>query len=122
MLLYLLGPEADRWAALLKVSDDIRVFNRLFAYIEHVHLSPEGVIVEIHPRNDGRNVQFRINVLDADGAVVAQFEDASFRPIPTGAKRWKILANLIPGNYTVKIWIDNEIAYEAMLGLGDNLV
>src|SRR5690606_26389076 len=51
-LLYLLGIDSDYWRPKIKVSDDIRVFNRLLAYVEHVHLSAEGVVVEIHPRND----------------------------------------------------------------------
>ncbi|WP_227340318.1 DarT ssDNA thymidine ADP-ribosyltransferase family protein [Sphingopyxis sp. P8] len=121
-LLYFLGDRADDWRPKIRVSDDIRVFNRLLAYVEHVHLSGEGAIFEIHPRNDSRNIDFRINIIDSEGVVVAEFVNDNFRPIPPNAKRWRVPSVLIPGTYLVKIWIEDEIAFEAPLMLGDDLV
>jgi len=121
-LLSLLGEEAEKWRRKIRISDDIRVFNRLLSYIEHVHLSVDGVIVEIHPRNDGHNIEFRVNVLSDNGAIVAEFVNLDFKPIPPNAKRWRIPCQLIPGRYTVKIWIEDELAYQAPLELGDNIV
>jgi hypothetical protein len=121
-LLHYLGEAEDYWRAKIRVSDDIRVFNRLLAYVEHVHLSVDGVIIELHPRNDGGNIDFRVHVVDSDGAVVAELTNPNFRPIPPEAKRWRIPCKLAPGTYTVRIWIEDELAFEAPLQLGDNLV
>lgn len=121
-LLYLLGEIGERWRHRIRVSDDIRVFNRLLAYVEHVHLSADGVIVELHPRNDGRNIDFRMHVLDSSGAVVAEFVNEDFRPIPPNAKRWRVPCTLAPGTYLVRIWIEQELGFVAPLQLGDDLV
>lgn len=121
-LLHFLGDHADQWRSRVRVSDDIRVFNRLLAYVEHVHLSHEGVIVELHPRNDGRYVDFRLHVIDGDGAVAAEYASENFRPIPPDAKRWRVPCVLISGTYLVRIWIEGELAFEARLQLGDDLV
>jgi len=121
-LMHFVGAAAEPWLAKIRVSDDIRVFNRLLTYVEHVHLSSDGVIVELHPRNDGQNIDFRLHVLDSEGAVVAELVDADFKPIPPNAKRWRVPCLLIPGIYLVRIWIEEELAFEAPLQLGDNLV
>lgn len=121
-LLHFLGPAAEPWLARIRVSDDIRVFNRLLTYVEHVHLSSDGVIVELHPRNDGRNIDFRLHVIDTDGAVVAELVNTNFRPIPPTTKRWRVPCVLFPGIYLVRIWIEEELGFEARLQLGDDLV
>lgn len=121
-LLFMLGANAEQWQARIRVSDDIRVFNRLLAYVEHVHLSANGVIVELHPRNDGRTINFRLHVINQNGVVIAEFQNEDFAPIPPGAKRWRIPCDLLPGNHQIRIWIEHELAFEALLQLGDDLV
>jgi hypothetical protein len=121
-LLHFLGQAAEPWLAKIRVSDDIRVFNRLLTYVEHVHLSPDGVVFELHPRNDGRNIDFRMHVIDGTGAVVAEFVNPDFQPLPPTTKRWRVPSVLIPGFYLVRMWIEEELAFEARLQLGDDLV
>lgn len=110
------------WASKIRVSDDIRVFNRLFCYVESVRLSTEGVLFEIHPRNDGKNISIILQVYAQAGNVVAQFQSDDFRPVPLNAKRWITAAQLIPGEYVVQIHIEQELAYKAVLTVGDDLV
>jgi hypothetical protein len=121
-LLHSLGELADLWRKQIRVSDDIRVFNRMFVYVENVKLSQTGVLVELHPRTDGRNIHFRLEAKNYEGRIVAQFINPDFEPIPSGAKRWRVPCKLMPGLYEVSIWVENELAYKARLALGDDLV
>lgn len=121
-LLHLLGAAGNNWRTKIRVSDDIRVFNRLLTYVEHVHLTPDGVIVELHPRNDGQDVKFRLHVMDMGGVIIGQYAKDVFSPIPPDAKLWRIPQAILPGYYLVQIWLEDELAYECELHLGDDLV
>lgn len=121
-LLFKLGDAATLWKKRIRVSDDIRVFNRLFTYVEHVHLSNDGIVFELHPRNDGKKIAIKVLVRDALGSQVALFEDNDFAPYPKTGKRWRTPAQLSPGIYEATIWLEKEEAYHAKLHLGDALI
>ena len=121
-LIYKLGENAPAWQNRIKVSNDIRVFNRIFCYVEHVHLSREGVIVEFHPRNDGKNIDVEIVAKDKDGRNVAYFKKNDFSAYPKNGKRWRIGADLRDGIYNVTVYLEGEESYSADLVLGDALI
>ena len=121
LLYYLPDLESD-WRARVRVSDDIKVFNRLLAYVEHVNLASDGIVFELHPRNDSQNIEIRVVLEDGNGAVIAKFENANFRPIPEDAKRWRVPSQIQPGKYIARIWIEGELAFHSELSFGDDLV
>lgn len=55
-------------------------------------------------------------------AILVDFEQDDFRPMPLDAKRWRFAAEIVPGFYNIKIWIDTELAYNCDQRLGDDIV
>ena len=78
-LLFRLGNAAPNYARLIRFSDIIRIFNRLFTYVEHVHISRDGLVFEIHPRNDGKNISIEIIIIDQQNNVVTHWESNDFK-------------------------------------------
>jgi hypothetical protein len=118
-LIYKLGPAAEMWRQRIRVSDDIRVFNRMFTYVENVQLSAEGVIFELHPRHDGRNLSIKVEVKNQRNELVSSLVNNDFAAYPPGGKRWRVAGALEPGIYEVTIWLEDEEAFQAKLVLGD---
>jgi len=50
-LLHHLGDAADDWADLIRVSDDMQVFQREYCYVEEVSVANNGVVFRLHPRH-----------------------------------------------------------------------
>lgn len=118
MLLHLLTDEAkSRWAAQIKVSDDLAVFDKRYAYAELVHLSNEGVVGQFAARNDGKNVAIELQCNElGSGTRVVDFRNADMSLVPTnGARRWIFGGEIKPGVYEVIIKIDGCTAYHANL-------
>lgn len=59
-LLYLLGHQASIWSNQILVSDDLRVFNKMYAFVREVSLSQKGLILSINPRHDGGTIDLTV--------------------------------------------------------------
>ncbi|MDX2209217.1 MAG: DarT ssDNA thymidine ADP-ribosyltransferase family protein [Sphingopyxis sp.] len=121
MLLFMLGNDARKWADKILVSDDLRVFQRDFAFVQDVSLSREGLIFKLNPRRSGGTVDVSIDLFDQTGRKLIDFRNTELQPVPPTADRWRVAADLADGTYEAKIEIDGHLAYNNLLTLGDSL-
>jgi hypothetical protein len=120
-LLFMLGGNAAKWAEKILVSDDLRVFQRDFAFVQDVSLSQEGLIFKINPRQSGGTVDVAIDLFTTDGRKVIDFRNTELQPVPPTADRWRVATIIEDGTYEAKITIDGHTAYRSTLNLGNSL-
>ena len=90
--------------------------------------TPEGVVVTPTLKNDGNSMirpLASLNVLDADGKVVAEVPEIEALPILGGSETKqpvKLAKNLAPGNYTVKYRVDFQDGGKVTEGVTDLVV
>jgi hypothetical protein len=120
-LLFMLGVDAATWADKILVSDDLRVFQRDFAFVQDVSLSREGLIFKLNPRRSGGTVDVAIDLLKSDGQKVIDFRNTELQPVPPTADRWRVAALIQDGKYEAKISIEGHVAYHSTIELGDSL-
>lgn len=116
-LLFMLGGNAANWAEKILVSDDLRVFQRDFTFVQDVSLSREGLIFKLNPRKSGGTVNIVIDLVASDGCKVIDFRNTE---LPT-TDRWRVTAAIQDGAYYAKITIDGHIAYQSRINLGNTL-
>ncbi|MBD8555437.1 DUF4433 domain-containing protein [Rhizobium sp. CFBP 8762] len=110
LLYHLRGSRID-WAPRIIVSDDLKVFQREYTFVETVRLISNGVIFQLNPRLDGGTVAIDLRVTDAKGQQVAAFIKGDFPPIPPTSLHWRHACDLKPGRYTVQIMLEGHLAY-----------
>lgn len=120
-LLFMLGSKAVHWTDKILVSDDLRVFQRDFAFVEEVSLSREGLIFKLNPRRSGGTIDVAIDLFDTERRKLIDFRNVELQPVPPKADRWRVVNTLTDGLYEAKITIDGHLAYNAVLSLGDSL-
>jgi hypothetical protein len=113
MLLALLGADARKWRDMIRVSDDIRVFEKKFTYVDEVSLQSTGLIFRLAPRTDGRKVKIQIRVWDAKNAQRATFGSDDFSPVPSTSTRWRLQCELPPDLYRVRIELEDCVGFDA---------
>lgn len=121
MLLFMLGNASGKWAEKIHVSDDLRVFQRDFAFVHDVSLSREGLIFKLNPRRSGGAVDVSIELFDHNGRMLVDFKNTELQPVPPKADRWRVAATIPDGTYEARIQIDGHLAYNNLLTLGDSL-
>ena len=121
MLLFMLGNDAAKWTEKVLVSDDLRVFQRDFAFVEDVSLSREGLIFKLNPRRSGGTVDVAIDLFASDGRKVIDFRNSELPPVPPTADRWRVATAIQDGTYEAIITIDGHTGYHSTLVLGDSL-
>lgn len=122
-LVHLLGNAlASVWMKKIIVSDDLKLFERKYCFVENVSLSNEGVRYQLNPRVDGQRVTFRIRVWPSPGDVpLLDFKDENFLPVPAGGGSWITKVKLKDGLYKVRIDIEGKLAYKDIVLLGNDL-
>lgn len=118
-LLYFLERDASAWAPKIKVSDDLRVFEKTYCYVETVNLSRTGVIFQLNPRRDRGANHIRVCVWNAQGRQVVNFVNHSLPALPPQGKRWRVGAKFGEGVYRIRIDIEGHLAYENVLALDE---
>ncbi len=121
MLLYQLGSHAERWNKLIRVSDDMRVFEKRYSYVDHVAFQEDGVVFSLHPRRDGQPISLRLLVWDEDNANIIALTKHTMEPVPPGKSGWITRRSLKPGCYRVRIELEGCCAYDARLQLDEAL-
>lgn len=117
-LLNLLG--SSKWSSRIDVANDITVFQREYAFVEEVSLSRDGVSFQLNPRKDRQLIAFSLAARDKHGNVRASFDHPNWDHASN--RRWITKSELPDGVYTVRIMIENHLAFEARLSLGTKLV
>ena len=91
--------------------------------MEEVSLSPEGVVFQLNPRLDRKNVKIAINAWNEKGSQVVAFHNPDLPPLPDPPnKRWRVAHKLASGEYRVQIFLEGHMAFESKLSLGPDLL
>lgn len=115
-----LGNDFEKWRDKIIVSDDLRVFERRFAFFQEVSLSPQGISWTLNVRNDGRPINLSMRVTDPSGALVARYDHGEF-PATWPPQRWLYKHALADGRYHVVATIEGHLAFQSDIDLGDTI-
>ena len=118
-LIHLLGDRAADYADKIIVSDDLRVFDKRFTYVEEVGIQSDGVTYRLSPRHDGANVELGVQVTVEGRPPTTIFGPAQWPPLPLNAKRWITRHGIPPGRHLVRIDLEGCRAFEAYLSLDE---
>jgi hypothetical protein len=66
-LLQSLNRHAAFWEKRIIVSDDLKVFEKSFMFVERISLANDGLIFRLNPRNDRKPIAVRIEAWDTQG-------------------------------------------------------
>ena len=113
MLLSLLGSGARKWRDMIRVSDDIRVFEKKYTYVDEVSVQSTGLIFRLAPRTDGQKVKIQIRVWDSKDAQCKAFGSSEFSPVPSTSTRWLLKCELPPDLYRVRIELEDCVGFDA---------
>jgi hypothetical protein len=118
-LLYFLGGTASRWERVVKVSEDLKVFQREYVFVEEVGIRNDGVAFRLNPRLDRRSVRVSIEIWNAKGVLVHRFTHSGMPAVPDlPAVKWITNHPLTNGRYRARIILEGQLAFESQLRLG----
>jgi hypothetical protein len=121
-LLYRLGNAAYLWRERIRVSDDLKVFQRDYTFVEDVEIASDGVVFQLNPRLDRQKVNILIEARNLKGALLFSFASNMAARPDLPAKRWKVNHNFSNGRYHVRITLEGFLAFERQIWLGPLLV
>jgi ssDNA thymidine ADP-ribosyltransferase, DarT len=124
-LLHMLGDRQSEWSERILISDDLLVFERKHVFVESVSMSPEGIIFQLSPRADLKNVAVKVRAWDREGKQVIDFSNSDLAarpPAPSTSNRWRVAATLPNGTYLAQIDLEGHLAFQGNLIVGDRLV
>lgn len=121
-LLHMLGPDGDTWANYIKVSDDLLVFERKYAFCEDVAIDGKGIVVKFNARQDRQNLDIKVRVTNSANQTKIDFHRSSLsaRPEPPSTS-WRIHGELPNGPYLVEIYLEGHLAFQSILTVGQDL-
>lgn len=119
--LHLLGDLSSEWHDFCSVSEELKVFDKRFAFLNDISLSTEGISFRINHRHDLQPVSLAIQAYDEAGDLCINFKNENFKTYNKSSGRWIYRTALQPSNYLVKVQIENNLAYEGMIRLDDSL-
>ena len=119
--LYRLGAASARWQPLCSVSEELKVFDKRFAFLADIDLSTEGISFRLNHRHDLQNVSIAIQAYNEQNQLCADFRNDDFKTYNQSGGRWIFRTDLQPANYMVKVQIEGHAAFEGMIRLGDSL-
>jgi hypothetical protein len=120
-LLYLLGDDAERWRSRILVSDDIKVFQKEYPFVQDASLSKAGFTFRINPRPDRNPVSIEINIWDRDGTHIGRFLDIELALPPPNSPSWIWKKPLNEGRYRVQVKLEGHLAFDALRDVGGSL-
>jgi len=100
-------------------SDDGKVFEKKHAFVDKMYASPEGVSFSLNPRHDQALLKVRVEVYEGDGGLVFDetYNQISARPENGGS--WISKVKLEDGVHRVQIHVDDHLAYQNLLNVGE---
>ena len=121
-VLHALGNLRDRWADKCIVSDALKLFEKKYAFVREVSLTPKGLIFVFNERHDRKTLRVEAEVFRENGTSVLSFEKDDLPASPPGARRWIVKASFLPGVYLVRIKLEGHLAFEAQIPLIDVVI
>ena len=116
-LIHALGNTAPVWDKRIRVSDDIKVFEKRFCFVEAVSLANDGIIFRLNPRHDMLQNYISIKSYNSSGKMVCDFTTENISAYPPKSKFWRFDVPLSEDEYRVIIDIEGHRAYNALLKL-----
>ena len=120
-LIHLAGQAGRLLRPKIITSDDGKVFEKRFAFAERVYASPEGITFHLSPRHDGAALKVRVTVYDDVQRLVF---DQIYNELPAKSSSggsWISRVNLTDGLYSVEMQIDDHLAYQNYVFVGEAL-
>lgn len=121
MFLYKLGQAAPQWQSFCSVSEELKVFDKRFAFLNDIDLSTEGISFRLNHRHDRQNVSIVIQAYNEQNQLCADFRNDDFKTYNKSGGRWIFRTELQPSNYLVKVEIEDKLAFEGNLNLKASL-
>jgi hypothetical protein len=119
-LLHDLGPrQRAKWGEHIQVSDDLRVFEKRFTFVEHVSLQHNGVVLRLHP--SPQKVTLDIKVWTSRGRPILEESYSALPTVPPDRDKtsWISSVKLEDGVYRVQLTIEGCRVFEDNMLLGD---
>jgi hypothetical protein len=114
-----LGQHKTKWREHILVSDDLRVFDKFYTFVEDVALQKDGVVFKLHPPQKPETWVVRVEAWTHEQKQVLD-STYSIPAVPSNEKKaWRAPVDLQDGWYRVKIRIEGCRAFEARLLFGD---
>jgi len=121
-LLHLLGADAEKWRSKILISDDLRVFNREYAFVQKAEVTESGLIISINRRHDGKNIKLEATAQTDNGQQILDFCNESISCTPPSGTEWRIINDFDEGRYEIKIKIDNHLAAHFVANFESSLI
>lgn len=120
-LIHLAGQAGRALRPKIVTSDDGKVFEKRFAFVERVYGSPEGVTFQLNPRHDWAPLKVRVEVHNGGAELIL---DETYNQLPARASNggpWLAKVALQDGIHRVQIHIDDHLAYQNLIFVGEAL-
>lgn len=121
-LLHMMGAEAENWRGKIQISDDLKVFDREFAFVQTAEVTESGLVISINRRKDGKNIKLEATARNAEGQIVLNFINEDIPCNPPNGSQWRIENLFAQGRYEVSIKIDNHLAANFITNFESSLI
>lgn len=120
-LIHLAGADGRALRPKIVTSDDGKVFEKRFAFVEKVYASPEGVSFSLNPRHDWGGLRVRVEIHNQASALVFDQTYNGLLARSESGGGWISKVQLEDGVHRVQIHIDDQLAYHNLLYVGEAL-
>ncbi len=120
-LIHLAGFTGRALRPKIVTSDDGKVFEKRFAFVEKVYASPDGVTFNLNPRHDWAALKVRLQVQTGQGVSVFDQTYPALAARSENGGGWRPAMKLANGVHRVTIHIDDHLAYDNLLNVGEAL-
>lgn len=121
-LYQLLGDAREEWAPYCQVSDNLKVFQKEYTFVQTLRISDKGVVFRLNPRKDRHKIKIKINIYDVFGGLVDSFINEAHDAHPSPPyDNWIWERGLDDGSYLVEVYLEDHLACKSWLQLGDAL-
>lgn len=121
-LLHQLGSERIVWEKYCRVSEELKVFDKRYAFVSELRLSADGVTFRINGRHDSKPVDLKIEGWDDLGVKRIEFHNSNIGTINESSGRWIFRTPLGPSNYFIRIHLEGQLACECHISLLQSLI
>jgi hypothetical protein len=120
-LVHMAGPNGRLLRPRIITSDDGKVFEKKYAFVEKVYASPEGISFNLSPRHDSAPLKVRVEVHGANGELVFDETYPELAARSANGRGWISRVALKDGLHRAQIHIDDHLAYQNLLFVGEAL-
>lgn len=99
----------------IRVYSEVGLFQSRHTYVKDVDLSSTGLKFTLNPRFDSKEVNVSLEIATANGDIVCRVRSTMIDP----AKTQKLTKSMPDDSYIITIWLENHLAYKAVLTIDD---